>query len=83
MKARITFLHKTELEWNKLNFKPEAGEIIVYDPDNNFNYSRVKLGDGIHLLNELPFFIEAAILDRKLDAIDGGRIEDMYSIKKD
>lgn len=79
MKARITFLHKTEAEWNKLNFKPDAGEIVVYDPDAKFSYSRVKLGDGIHTLQELPFFIEAAILDRKLDAIDGGRIEEIYS----
>ena len=31
--------------------------MIVYDPDENYNYSRVKIGDGISTANELPFII--------------------------
>ena len=77
MKARITFLHKTEEAWKKLDFKPEAGEVVIYDPDANFKYARMKVGDGIHKLVDLPFFVEAAIQDRKLEAIDGGRLEEL------
>ena len=38
MKARISLLHKTESEWSELSFWiPEAGEVIVYDPDDSYN----------------------------------------------
>jgi hypothetical protein len=75
MKARITFLHNTEADWLKLDFIPKAGELIIYDEDEKYNYPRVKIGDGSHSLKNLPFFIEEAILDRRLEAIDGGRLE--------
>jgi hypothetical protein len=81
MKARVSNLHKTEAEWAKLNnWKPEAGELVVYDTDDTFNYPRVKLGDGEHSLSELPFFIDQAALSlvEKLTntekILDAGRI---------
>jgi hypothetical protein len=44
------------VNWNKaLNFIPKAGEIIIYDPDENYNYSRFKIGDGIRTVNNLEF----------------------------
>ena len=62
MKARISHLHKTEKEWLKLkNWIPEAGEFIIYDSDEKYNYARIKLGDGKNSLQDLPFFIESAI----------------------
>lgn len=80
MKARVSHLHKTELEWAKLvSWKPEAGELIIFDPDENYDYARVKIGDGKRTLKELPFFIDSAILNhlkvqQYFEIIDGGRI---------
>jgi hypothetical protein len=80
MKARISQLHKTEAAWNQLeDFCPEAGEIIIYDQDENIDYVRIKVGDGNTPLKQLPFFIDVNIQDilqkNKFDTIvDGGRI---------
>lgn len=62
MKARLSLLHKTEADWNKLpNFIPYAGELIIFDADQQYDYVRLKLGDGKTKLSDLPFFIDAAI----------------------
>ena len=80
MKARVSQLHKTEAEWLRwANWKPEAGELIVYKPDKNYSYARIKVGDGERTLRELDFFIDSAIAEilqkiRFEDDIDGGRI---------
>lgn len=76
MKARMSQLHKTEAEWLQLkDWKPEIGELIVYDPDENYNYSRIKVGDGQKTLHELPFYVEAAFEDLlRRQTIDAGRI---------
>ena len=58
IKARLQQKHDIEANWNLApNFVPKQGELIVYDPDENYNYSRVKIGDGISTANELPFII--------------------------
>ena len=80
MKARITLLHRAEKEWNKINFIPAAGEVIIYDPDEIYSYARMKLGDGKTFLNDLPFFVHMAV-DEYLNVVDGGRLEDTYSNK--
>lgn len=80
MKARISQLHKTESEWKKhFGWVPEAGELVVYDPDVAYPYARIKIGDGIRTLQELDFFIDSAIIKilqntHFEDVIDGGRI---------
>jgi hypothetical protein len=80
MKARITLLHNTESEWAKLNtFRPELGEIVVYDPDETFDYVRIKVGDGKHYIQELDFCIDRAVeavlaAQRYSEFIDAGRI---------
>lgn len=82
MKARISQLHRTEAEWSKLpQWIPEAGELVVYDPDDQHEYARIKVGDGRRNLKELDFFVDSAInlLLQKIsyaDTIDGGRITD-------
>lgn len=82
MKARVSQLHKTEVEWLKYSdWIPEAGELVVYDPDENFKYSRVKVGDGKNKLSVLSFSMDAAIATyirkhRYEEIIDGGRITD-------
>jgi hypothetical protein len=82
MKARVSQLHKTEAEWSKLHdFVPIQGEFIIFDPDKQHRYARLKVGDGVTKLNNLPFFIDSAIDDyvtkkRLNEVIDAGRITD-------
>ena len=85
MKARVSNLIKTEAEWSKLNFKPFPGELIVYAPEDNddFACARIKIGDGIHMLHELPFTIDYAVntlLDayKRSEEFDAGRITEYY-----
>ena len=59
MNARIQHKHDIEANWNKaLNFIPKIGEIIVYDIDDNYNYSRFKIGDGVRVVNDLEFLLD-------------------------
>lgn len=54
--SRIQHKHDTEANWNKaINFIPKAGELIIYDPDENYVYSRIKIGDGVTIVTNLPF----------------------------
>jgi hypothetical protein len=79
MKARITQLYKTEAEWLKLpNFKPLPGEIIIFAPDDQHSYTRMKIGDGNTLLTNLPFFGITELDDprRTNKVIDAGSIAD-------
>lgn len=56
IKSRIVHKHDTEANWNKAtSFKPLLGEIIVYDIDNKYNYERIKIGDGVTTVVNLPF----------------------------
>lgn len=80
MKARISQLHMTEADWLKYaSLIPEAGEFIVYDPDEAHQYARIKVGDGKRTLKELDFFTDSVLEEtlkqiRFEDSIDGGRI---------
>lgn len=65
--SRIIPQHKTEAEWSAWlqetgneNFCPKPGEIIIFDPDDDYNYSRFKVGDGQHNLSDLEFSSGAA-----------------------
>ena len=54
--SRIQQKHDLEINWNKaVNFIPLFGELILYDPDENYNYTRFKVGDGIKVVKDLPF----------------------------
>ena len=57
--ARITFKHDIEANWKQAtNFTPKAGELILYDPDAKYDYTRIKLGDGSKKVNDLPFLFD-------------------------
>ena len=57
LNGRIIHKHDTEVNWLKaIGFTPKQSELIVYDIDENYNYQRIKIGDGIHNVNELPFY---------------------------
>ena len=54
--SRIINKHDIEVNWNKAStFIPQLGEIIVYDIDENYNFERFKIGDGITNVINLPF----------------------------
>lgn len=75
LKTRIIHKHDTELNWNKaINFIPKQGEIIVYDIDSNHSYERIKIGDGVANVNNLPFVISTLTND-EIDAICGSTIQ--------
>lgn len=71
LKTRVMQKHDTEANWKlATNFTPLNGEIIIYDEDDNYNYKRVKIGDGTTNVNDLPF------IDKKLTD-DIAEIEDL------
>lgn len=74
LNTRIQHKHDTEINWSKATgFIPKQGELIVYDIDDNYNYERIKIGDGVTNVNSLPFANEI-ITDAEIDEICGARI---------
>ena len=60
--TRIQQKHDVEANWVKaVNFIPKAGEIIIYDADESHNYARLKIGDGLTLINNLNFSTAGAL----------------------
>ena len=60
LSSRIINKHDTEVNWNKAtNFIPKAGEIIVYDRDETYDYERFKIGDGETTVMDLPIINNA------------------------
>ena len=56
IKTRIQLKNDTETNWNKaINFVPLKGEIIIYSADDSHPFSRIKVGDGITTVINLPF----------------------------
>lgn len=54
--VRVINKHDTEENWLKaVNFRPQQGELIVYDADDKYSYERFKIGDGVTLVSDLPF----------------------------
>ena len=80
LNARIVTLHDTEENWNKLiDFIPNSGESICYEPDINHTYVRLKLGDGKTKLKDLPFINETMLDDiisweEDIGYLDSGKI---------
>lgn len=54
IKTKIIFKHETEENWKKSSYVPEQGEQVFVDFDDTHPYQRVKRGDGIHKVCELP-----------------------------
>lgn len=54
--TRIQLKNDTEANWNKAtNFIPLEGEAIIYSADSTHPFSRLKVGDGVTVVSELPF----------------------------
>lgn len=76
IKSRIVHKHDTLVNWEKAeNFIPLEGEIIIYDVDENTNRPRLKIGDGVTKVFNLPFYEEEPISDEEIARICGMTIE--------
>ena len=60
--TRIQLKSDTEANWNKagpkdnsLGFVPLKGELIIYSTDEAHPFSRLKVGDGVTNVVNLPF----------------------------
>ena len=73
IKTKLELKHKLESEWIVSDYVPIQSEPIVYDievdADGNtlelpegrtapYTYERMKIGDGVHLVKDLPFLVE-------------------------
>ena len=82
--GRLVQKHDLEKNWIKAeNFIPMAGEVIIYDRDDNitdeslkgtYSYERIKIGDGVQNVNNLPFVSVEVITNDEIDAICGAKI---------
>lgn len=81
MKTRISNLYRTEAEWNNIEFEPLAGELIIYAPDDKYEYARLKVGDGKTSLSKLPFFIDTNI-DAVIAEYDQAKCSDAGHIRQ-
>jgi hypothetical protein len=64
MQTRIQQKTDIEANWNQSDLVPFAGELIVYAPDSEHAASRLKIGDGVTIVKNLPFVnVDAADLD--------------------
>lgn len=81
LNTRLLQKHDIETNWLKaVNFIPKPGEIIVYDPDDNNSSSRVKIGDGVTNVNDLPFVTNNSSITinyngtNRIDVIQGNHV---------
>lgn len=66
LKTRIKLKSDTQANWNNNPyFIPLQGEIIIYSPDSQHSYSRLKVGDGSNFVSSLPF-IDAGTINGKV-----------------
>jgi hypothetical protein len=55
LKGKISFKHETEADWAMSNYIPQNGELVLYDHDEKHEGTRLKRGDGINYVKDLPF----------------------------
>lgn len=59
IKTRFLLKHDIEANWilaaENSGFIPKAGEPIIYDPDEIYDSPRLKIGDGVTIVTNLPF----------------------------
>ena len=81
--SRLQQKHDIEVNWNKaVNFIPLLGELILYDPDETYNYTRFKVGDGIKVIKDLPFvMIDAMQVMHSTDTL--ASLLNMYMLQID
>ena len=58
--GRIQQKRATAAEWAESTLVPLEGEIIIYEADDTIPYPRLKVGDGVSLPSQLPFFMSGS-----------------------
>ena len=63
--------YDTEEHWNRaVNFCPLKGEVIIYSTDDTHPFCRLKVGDGVTKVTELPFiFTEGDVPSTELNFV--------------
>lgn len=80
IQTRVQHKHDSEANWKlATNFIPLAGELIVYDVDDNHSKIRAKIGDGETLLSALPWALDEAALEELIQNTNT-KIENLTSI---
>lgn len=80
IKGRLIAKHETEAVWDGANggagvqYIPAKGEHVLYDPDENHQETRVKYGDGEHIVKDLPFASGGIPLDENGNLIIDGNL---------
>ncbi len=60
------FLPKGDIEANlkrATGFVPLDKEIIIYKPDDKYDYARIKIGNGVDTVTDLPFIAARSIIE--------------------
>lgn len=69
IKSRIQLKNDLQENWDKATgFVPKDGEIIIYDVDSTYTYPRIKVGDGVNTVTNLPFMNDE-ITNEQIDSI--------------
>lgn len=72
--ARIQLKNDTESNWNKSSFVPLPGEVIIYNEDGTHPFFRIKIGNGVLTVPELPFIDAATISGVSINNITAARL---------
>lgn len=67
LNSRFQLKTDTEENWAVSNLIPKNGEVIIYAVDNEHTSPRIKIGDGVHLVKNLPFISAGTINGIDLD----------------
>ena len=63
--TRVLLKNDTEQNWStQTNFIPKKGELIIYNPDTNNSALRIKVGDGVTTITDLPFLLNVVAEDQ-------------------
>lgn len=75
VRTRIQLKNDTEANWNKaIHFIPLKGEPIIYSIDEVHPFFRVKIGDGVTTVTNLPFIDAATINGMDINNIVPARL---------
>ena len=83
--ARVKHKHGTEANWEmQAEFIPMDGEIIIYDEDENYDYKRIKIGNGVDDVNDLDFVVHGEYAKKTdIPSIEGLATESYVNTKVD
>lgn len=73
LQTRIQLKKDTEANWLQSNLIPFNGEVIIYSPDESHAAPRIKVGDGVTVVSNLPFVEASGSID--LNNIVAKRVE--------